>query len=50
MMVWETQRDSKGFKRLLSLDIISDITSIPVSDNTFDAVMCIEVFEHLPNL
>lgn len=32
-----------------NLDIISDICSIPVSDNTFDVVICIEVFEHLPN-
>jgi ubiquinone/menaquinone biosynthesis C-methylase UbiE len=30
------------------LDIISDITTIPESDSSFDAIMCIEVFEHLP--
>jgi len=30
------------------IDIISDITNIPVSDKSFDAVMCVEVFEHLP--
>ena len=30
------------------LDIISDITSIPCEDSSFDAIMCIEVFEHLP--
>lgn len=30
------------------LDIVSDITSIPEPDASFDAVMCIEVFEHLP--
>jgi ubiquinone/menaquinone biosynthesis C-methylase UbiE len=30
------------------LDIISDITSIPQPDSSFDAIMCIEVFEHLP--
>ena len=30
------------------MDIISDITSIPQPDASFDAIMCIEVFEHLP--
>jgi len=31
-----------------SLDIISDITSIPEPDNSFDAILCTEVFEHIP--
>lgn len=31
------------------LDIISDITNIPEPDSSFDAVMCIEVFEHIPD-
>lgn len=31
------------------LDIISDITSIPLEDNSVDAIMCTEVFEHIPN-
>jgi ubiquinone/menaquinone biosynthesis C-methylase UbiE len=31
------------------LDIVSDITSIPMSNSSFDAIMCIEVLEHLPN-
>jgi len=31
------------------LDIVSDITSIPESDSSFDAIMCIEVLEHLPD-
>lgn len=31
------------------IDIISDITNIPEPDASFDAVMCIEVLEHLPD-
>lgn len=31
-----------------NLDIVSDITSIPIPDCSFDVVMCTEVFEHLP--
>lgn len=31
------------------LDIVCDITSIPEPAESFDAIMCIEVFEHLPN-
>lgn len=31
------------------LDIIGDIASIPEADASFDAVMCIEVFEHIPH-
>lgn len=30
------------------LDIVSDIIEIPVKDKSFDNVMCVEVFEHLP--
>ena len=31
------------------VDIICDITNIPEPDGCFDAIMCVEVFEHLPN-
>ena len=38
--------ESRDYKEL---DIISDITDIPVEDESFDAIMCIEVFEHITN-
>ena len=31
------------------IDIVSDITEIPVKDGEFDVVLCSEVFEHLPD-
>lgn len=30
------------------IDIVSDITSIPVKNNEFDVILCTEVFEHIP--
>jgi ubiquinone/menaquinone biosynthesis C-methylase UbiE len=51
--VYDGMGDSKGIHKesrdYSNLDIVSDITSIPVEKGTFDVVMCIEVFEHLPN-
>jgi ubiquinone/menaquinone biosynthesis C-methylase UbiE len=31
------------------LDLVSDITSIPAPDGSFEAILCTEVFEHIPN-
>jgi ubiquinone/menaquinone biosynthesis C-methylase UbiE len=31
------------------LDLVCDITAIPEKDASFDAIMCTEVFEHIPN-
>ena len=50
------QYDGQGVKNSLQtgswdnskLDIVSDITEIPEPDGSFDAIMCVEVFEHIP--
>lgn len=45
--------DQKGLQigswRQTGLDIVSDITQIPEPDGSFDAILCVEVFEHLPD-
>jgi SAM-dependent methyltransferase len=32
-----------------AIDIVSDISNIPESSHSFDAILCSEVFEHLPD-
>ena len=49
---YDGKGDAKGLQMgkwdYSKLDIVSDITAIPEPDNSFDVVLCSEVFEHLP--
>lgn len=49
---YDGKGDKKGIpgksKNFSKIDIISDIISIPVSSGSYDAVLCVEVLEHLP--
>lgn len=50
---YDGQGDKKGLQKIkwsqIKIDIVSDITFIPVDDSSFDAVMCVEVMEHIPD-
>lgn len=49
----EKQKQEEGLQHekwdVSKIDIVSDITSIPVEDESFDAILCTEVFEHISN-
>lgn len=49
---YDGQGDKQGMQMATwdnsKLDIVSDISAIPRPDASFDAIMCIEVFEHIP--
>lgn len=50
---YDGQGDGTGLQtgewKQTDLDIVSDIAAIPEPDASFDAILCVEVFEHLPS-
>ena len=50
---YEGQGNNRGLQTgswdVSRIDITSDITAIPESDASFDAILCTEVFEHIPD-
>ena len=50
--IYEGTGNSKGLQTekwdTNKIDLVCDIINIPESDNSFDAILCSEVFEHLP--
>lgn len=51
---FDSQDNTEGIKggekwRSMECDIISDIINIPVDDDSFDAILCSEVLEHIKN-
>ena len=45
--------DKKGLQTgvwdISKIDIVSDIVNIPIKDETYDAILCSEVIEHIPD-
>lgn len=39
---------TQDFKQYGEIDYVCDIVNIPVEDNSFDVIICTEVFEHIP--
>lgn len=50
---YDGKGDGKGLQTekwdFSGIDIISDIINIPVEDESFDYILCSEVFEHIPD-
>lgn len=50
---YEGKGDTKGIQTgtwdTSQIDLVCDITNIPEEDSSFDAILCSEVFEHLPD-